>query len=377
MLNKLKYTPGAKPGVKVKRASESEAEQKLKRQLYENEKRPERTFDTKWKVGRPWLVYEEETGTMKCSVCVEYGPKPCQNVNSFKNLKQKNHFITGSKNFKSSTVYDHEKSKMHQVATGKKEAKDKPRETPGYKGFLALNEHARKQLEYKFRNVHALVAKNRPMSDYVWLNQLDRAKGLDVGETYDNAKAGAIMLGSIAHTERQKLLNFINMVNFFSLTMDGSTDDGVVEQETLFIRSCHKGKVTAWFLCIGEPQSTASEDLYGFVIDQLKYNQIFPQMSKCVGFGSDGASNMVGKKSGLVTLLKKDFPAILGVHCLAHRLELALRDTVSKNDNYQKLITLLLGLYYHYKNSAKQRKALKDTFQVQLCFTTAFCLVIN
>jgi hypothetical protein len=33
-------------------------------------------------------------------------------------------------------------------------------------------------------------------------------------------------------------------VIFFSLTMDGSTDDSTTEQETLFIRFCVMGKIT-------------------------------------------------------------------------------------------------------------------------------------
>jgi hypothetical protein len=34
-----------------------------------------------------------------------------------------------------------------------------------------------------------LIKKNRPISDITWLNQLDRAKGLDHSKTYDNITA--------------------------------------------------------------------------------------------------------------------------------------------------------------------------------------------
>ena len=44
---------------------------------------------------------------------------------------------------------------------------------------MALKEHTRKDLELKFRNVYALIKNNKPISDITWLNQLDRAKGLD------------------------------------------------------------------------------------------------------------------------------------------------------------------------------------------------------
>ena len=50
----------------------------------------------------------------------------------------------------------------------------------------------------------------------------------------------------------------------------GSTDDSVTEQETIFIRSCVQGKTITRFVCIGEPQSTSSEDMFAFVNEKLK-----------------------------------------------------------------------------------------------------------
>ena len=90
--------------------------------------------------------------------------------------------------------------------------------------------------------MHALVKYNRPLSDFSWLNRLDASKGLDVGEIYNNRKAGTLFLENIAQIEREKLINVIENVKFFSLTMDGSTDDSSVEQETIFIRFCNKGR---------------------------------------------------------------------------------------------------------------------------------------
>ena len=79
---------------------------------------------------------------------------------------------------------------------------------------------------------------------------------------------------------------------------------------------------------------------------------------------SDGASNMVGKRNGLVTQLKKAYPWIVNVHCLAHHLELNFKDVISQDMIYQKLVTLLLGIYYFYRNSPKQKKELKSSFEV-------------
>ncbi|XP_052061801.1 E3 SUMO-protein ligase KIAA1586-like [Mytilus californianus] len=147
--------------------------------------------------------------------------------------------------------------------------------------------------------------------------------------------------------------------------MDGSTDDSSVEQESIFLRYCNKGKVEHKFVTMGEPESTSSNDLYSFVIEQLHSKNIFSEMNKCVGFGSDGASNMTGVRNGLITQLKNDYPNIIGIHCLAHRLELSFKDAIKKNHaTYDKLVTLLLGLYYFYKRSPLQRKGLKKTFKL-------------
>jgi hypothetical protein len=52
-------------------------------------------------------------------------------------------------------------------------ARKKPTETAAYKSLLTLNEKNWMQLDLKFRNVHAVIKQNRPISDYMWLNELD------------------------------------------------------------------------------------------------------------------------------------------------------------------------------------------------------------
>lgn len=111
----------------------------------------------------------------------------------------------------------------------------------------------------------------------------------------------------IAKVEKQKVTDLVKIALFFSLIMDGSTDSSSVDQEDLYIQASVNGRVFSKFLCIGEPESAGSEDINNFVNEQLKSNDIYGEMKKCVGFGSDGASNMVGVKSGLVTRLKMTF----------------------------------------------------------------------
>ena len=106
---------------------------------------------------------------MKCTVCTQHG----RLTNSQVKLKHKHLFITGCSNFKLSTITDHEKSKGHLDACDVHNAGKKPTETAAYKSLLTLNEKNWKQLDLKFRNVYAVIKQNRPISDYMWLNELD------------------------------------------------------------------------------------------------------------------------------------------------------------------------------------------------------------
>ena len=90
----------------------------------------------------------------------------------------------------------------------------------------------------------------------------------------------------------------MNDAHFYSLTMDGSTDEGCIEQETLFVRICHHGKLEAKFLSIGEPELTTSQNLHKYVIDQIESHKL--QFCKLIGFGCDGATNMVCQCNTLI-----------------------------------------------------------------------------
>lgn len=84
-----------------------------------------------------------------------------------------------------------------------------------------------------------------------------------------------------------------------------------------------------------------------------------------IGFGSDGASVMMGERSGVIELLKREGQAewILSVWCLAHRLELALKDCFKGTfmDNVTETLTLI---YYFYKGSAKRNKEVAEVAEI-------------
>ncbi|XP_060083578.1 zinc finger protein 862-like [Ylistrum balloti] len=139
--------------------------------------------------------------------------------------------------------------------------------------------------------------------------------------------------------------------------IDGTTDISGDEQEAVYLRFYHEGAIYERFLAMGTPESTCSNHVYEFVVGTLKSNNI--DTEKLIGMASDGASNMVGKKGGLAALLRSNVNAeLLNMHCFAHRLELSFRDVFKKNNLYEKLMTLLIGLYYFYHKQYKNKSGL-------------------
>ena len=86
--------------------------------------------------------------------------------------------------------------------------------------------------------------------------------------------------------------------------------------------------------------------------------------SQTVAFGSDGASVYVGRLNGVVATLRVEIPWLLGVHCIAHRLELSVLDALKDEEQLNNVQEMLQGLYKHYHYSPKALRELKEPAQV-------------
>ena len=91
---------------------------------------------------------------------------------------------------------------------------------------------------------------------------------------------------------------------------------------------------------------------------------------KAVALGSDGASAMVGDMGGVYALLKRDIPHLFKAPCIAHRLGLAVSDTVKAVPQFEedKDMSQWIWKHYHYHYSPKvvhDLKELAESMQVK------------
>ena len=84
---------------------------------------------------------------------------------------------------------------------------------------------------------------------------------------------------------------------------------------------------------------------------------------KLVGFAADGASVNRGDKDGVIGLMKSALPWVIYIWCVAHRLELSLKDAL-KGTVFDDIDEVLLRLYYLYENSPKKLRQLRDLHRI-------------
>ena len=84
----------------------------------------------------------------------------------------------------------------------------------------------------------------------------------------------------------------------------------------------------------------------------MEYISVPDWKTKIIGFGCDGTNANIAQ-GGLKGLLEDEVPWIFVFWCLAHRLELSVKDAL-KGTFFSSIDELLLRLYYMYEKSPKK-----------------------
>ena len=198
----------------------------------------------------------------------------------------------------------------------------------------------------------------------MWLCDVDERKGLDVGTAYRNDKQARLFTHHIAEVAREQIRDDVATAKFLSLISDGSTDSAALEAEMIYVRYAHRGAISvnfAAYVNVERANAPGILDAISTAMSRLDVTAADWQ-EKLVGFGSDGASVMVGKNNGVIALLRQLQPVVQGVHCAAHRMELAYRDAMRNQPLHSKVEGLMTGLYLFYKKSPLNRSMLLRTY---------------
>ena len=89
-------------------------------------------------------------------------------------------------------------------------------------------------------------------------------------------------------------------------------------------------------------------------MDEVKLDK-----EKLRGIGTDGASTMIGCHNGVVARLKALTPSAIGVHCAAHRLNLASVQAGDSIPYIKRFTSIVRQLYDYFQNSTVRMAGLK------------------
>ena len=99
--------------------------------------------------------------------------------------------------------------------------------------------------------------------------------------------------------------------------------------------------------------------------------------SKVVCAKFDGASVMMGDVNGVAGQLKRHVPHVVMLHCVAHKLELAVHDAVKRVAYLQTFDDTVKAIFKMYYRSAKKSKELKeigDIVEEKVCVNILDCI---
>ncbi|CAI6372550.1 unnamed protein product [Macrosiphum euphorbiae] len=228
---------------------------------------------------------------------------------------------------------------------------------------MALSES--NQTQKIFRTAYLISKNQRPYTDMPKLVDLQVNNGVDLGRILHTNVSCTQIIDHIASEMRIKLAKcIIENGTKLCILVDESTT--LIRKSMLVI--CLRcaigelGEINTFFFDIVELNNTSAVSVKGSMLQALeKYGINFEFLKKNLNaFVSDGASNMLGRKSGVGTLLKNDFPNIITWHCCNHRLELAVNDILKEVSGLNHFQSFIEKLYATYHMSPKNTSELRE-----------------
>ena len=314
-----------------------------------------RKFQPQWFSDFEWVIYDDKTKTMTCKYC-----------KSRPNLAGKTDFasLTGSDKFKRETLTSHSQSKRHEkcrdsVLSAAISIEKSSLVTSFKKQDYMHEEAVAYELAVKMNTAYCIAKEEMSFTKMKPLILLQKKNGLEVTATYDNDVRCAELVSTIADTLQEENAKKVNDCNYISIMIDGATDSSVTENEAVYVRYVKEGQPDNLLVSLTEVSHAHADGLVDCINSAIEKFGIENWKVKLVGFCADGASVNLGQTGGVAAKLKVDNPYLIDIHCMAHRLELALLQ-VLKQVKMVSLVNDTLHLVWKtYHFSTKSKRELK------------------
>lgn len=310
---------------------------------YISGKRPFK-FQVKWFQEYPWLHFENGSMSATCFTCrTSLEKRLIPNLQRYSN-EITSSFVsdTGFSNWKKGTerLMAHQNSSLHKECAVKTASlKATPVSCQLNKAHATQQMAARTSLKKIFSSLQYLGRQGLAFRGHTEekgnLSQLNKLRASDVPELaeflkrkehYTSHDIQNEMSEIMSHMILRDIVAKVKSCGLFSLIVDESCDVSCKEQVSISLRIVENFQPQELFLGLYETSSTTGLELSKIINDV--FTRFGLSFSDLRGQCYDGASNMKGKFKGLKTILQKQQPLAVYVHCGNHSLNLALQDCV-------------------------------------------------
>ncbi|XP_054482892.1 zinc finger protein 862-like, partial [Anoplopoma fimbria] len=275
-------------------------------------------------------------------------------------------FRTGNPNLKRDAVVKHSESVRHSRCRDVYINRTQPN-NPGTveaavgRQLAISNQDALRQLKVKFNIAYVIAKEEIAFTKFGPMIALHHKNGLNINPTYDNDVRCAEMVGQIAEGIKDTLAAQLQAARYLAVLIDGDTDISNTECEIVYVRFVEDGRPVTRL--VGQ-QALLHAHAQGVLAGT---NAAFDALgrgtcdwkAKCVAFGADGAKVNMGVHRGVSALLKQAAGQhVIPIHCMPHRLELAILNLQRNETMVAKVYDLLHLVWKTYHQSPKSRREL-------------------
>lgn len=325
---------------------------------------------------RNWLIYSPRSNKMYCFYCWL--------MLSLKTNSVWGNIRIGISNFKKGI----EKIKLHEESGSHREMQNKFVVTKLrlIKDKTIIHEQLRVEIEDIKRNREALKRiidvilflgkQNIPLRGHKetsdgknkgnFIEFMEFLKKYDVilADHMSNAKKNALytspqiqneILNLLGQHIRKSIVTDIIRAKYFTLIVDSTIDISKKDQMSLSIRYVNEyGFAEERFLKFIDLPSASADTFYKSILTEIATLKI--DISLCRGQAYDGASTMSGCIKGLQTRIKEHAPQAIYIHCVAHKLNLCLVESISSCTEIKLFFGTLEQLYVFITESLPRLK---------------------
>ena len=314
-------------------------------------KKKKRSFVTEWHSKFPWLKPTEEKG-MLCDFCVR--------------ASASNPFTTegGCKNWQNSTLVRHQQSHDHIESVQKLELRANMAKS--YKKAesrnTALQSDKIENYIKQMRLVYVMAKNDIASRNFEDLMHVQVLNGVSC-DYYKKPEMMSEFEQCFENVVEQDLINRIDNSPYLGVMLDETCDISVEKKLAIYIRFIENGQATVAFLGNKHITDCKASGIEDALVEILVSKHICTEnLEKVFGLplGTDGAAVMTGRLNGLGAKLKRRNAELVQIHCVAHRLNLAVSQAGKNIEYCQSYHSKIHSLYDYYTNSQPRYDQLRE-----------------